>query len=247
MLGLGLALDLGLRSSSGAAAFDPATLALSAWYKAPFTASPWTPTASAGASGTNGDLTEATNPPASGATLGGQATADFDGTNDLLTSASGTTTFLTGAAWSAVVLFRADAAAADNGATLRRLNPALIGAGNLKWGIYYASDGVSLSQTDGASTDERVVAASTGAWHLAQAKFGSGNLSLRVDSGAWSTLGGLSNGSFDTTVLRVGKNQVFSVFYDGRIAEIMLAQTALPDATFDQIKSYVNAWTGQSL
>src|SRR5262245_903161 len=44
-----------------AVSYDPAILALDGWWRAPY-ADPWTPTASAGASGSNGNLTSSGSP-----------------------------------------------------------------------------------------------------------------------------------------------------------------------------------------
>lgn len=239
---LGLTLGLGMRV--GPNGFSPASLPMELWVKAPFAASPWTGNSSAGGSGSR-NLSEATNPPSAGAALSGRATADFDGTNDRLVGAA-PLTFIDADEWSAIVLFKADTAAADVGATFRRLNPALVAADNATWGVHFASDGVSLTHSDGVSSYERVVAANTANWHLAQAKLLGGDLSLRVDSGAWSTLGSVPNGSFVTAATNVGKNFT-TTFYDGLIAEIMLSKTGFSADEFDDIKDYVNAWSGLSL
>jgi hypothetical protein len=224
---------------SGVSVFDPASLSLEGWWRADFAASPWTGTASAGGSGAR-NLTEATNPPAVGAAQNGKNPADFDGTNDLLGSATTFTTFAAAAAGSIWCLFYADTSAADAGAGSRHDNEGLVAeeGGATALNLTFSAGGVSVSLYDGAFK-EVITACGTGAYHLAQAKWNSTNLYLRIDSGSWvSIAAGALSGSAGGLV--VGRNYD-TKFLDGRILDVGMATSALSDGSFDSVKSYVNS------
>lgn len=227
-------------------AFDPATLALTGWWRASFTASPWTPTASAGSSGANGNLAEATNPPTSGTAQNGFNPAAFDGINQVLTSANNFSTFVTGGAGSIWVLFYATAAAADAGAGLRIGNPGLVfqDTGGTTFGIGYSDAGVTVAYYDGAY-EELVIAASLNNYHLAQVKWDSTNLKMRVDSGARSSIAAAAM-TLSANPIVVGKN--YTTGYQAcRVLEVGTINSALSDADEDNIKSYVNSRYGLAL
>ncbi len=224
--------------------FDPATLTLEGWWRE-YSASPLAGIASAGGSGSR-DLTEATNPPSVGALQNGRAPADFDGTNDLLGSATTFTTFAAAAAGSVWCLFYADSAAADAGAGLRLDNEGLVceSGGATAFNLCFSDAGVTASLYDGGFK-ERVEACTTGAYHLAQVKWDSTNLKLRVDSGAWNSIAaGALSGSAGGLV--VGRNYD-TKFFDGRILDVGMATSALSDDNFNSVKSYVNSRYGLSL
>src|SRR5690606_13622046 len=81
---------------------------LTGFWRGSFSGSPWVGTASAGSSGTR-DLTEATNPPSTGAAQNGYVPADFDGTNDVLGNATAMSTLLTASGYYYWALFELDA------------------------------------------------------------------------------------------------------------------------------------------
>lgn len=228
--------------------FNPATLSLTGWWRASYGGSPWTPTASAGSSGSNGNLTKTADPaePAVGSAVNGFTPADFDGSNDALAGTAADTALFTGAAGSIVVLFYADAATADSGNWYG--NPQLLGHNGTsgRVGVGFSDAGVVAGYYDGSSHLYLAAAASTGAWHLGQVKWDSSNLKVRVDSGAWQTLGaGAASLVGDT--LRVGPDFLTSQHFNGKILEIMTAASALSDDNFNNIKSYVNTRYALSL
>src|SRR5678815_176148 len=98
-------------ASAGTPVFNPATLFLTGWWRGSYSASPWVGTASASSSGSN-NASEATTPPAAGATVNGFAPVDFDGVDDLLRADGTLDTYFATNAWTVSVLFNADTAAA---------------------------------------------------------------------------------------------------------------------------------------
>lgn len=232
---------------SGAAVYDPAGLSLTGWWRASYAGSPWTPTASAGSSGSNGNLAEATNPPATGTAVNGLTPADFDGTNDQLSNATAMSTYLSDAAGSIVSLFYADAAGADVGATAYYGYDALFSDDtNGFLALTFTTAGVTLGCYNGATFDGLAVACGTGAWHLAQARWNATDIEVRIDSGAWSTLARtVSMAGADG--IRVGTNYGQASFLDGKILETMTAQARLSDGNFDDLVSYVNDTYGLAL
>lgn len=239
---LGLALSIcSLQQAASAAPFDPATLVLTGWWRASFTASPWPGTASAGPSA-GPSLTEPTNPPTVGTAVNGLTPADFNGTIQRLVNAAAMTSFVSNAAGSIACLFFARTAAADAGATN---NPSLIGDTDGRIVLEFSSLGVGLSSYDGATFTAVRAACGTGAYHLAQARWNSTTIEVRVDSGAWQTLA--RTVVIATATVRVGANFALTKFFDGRILDLLTAQSRLDDATFDNIKSYVNSRYALSL
>lgn len=239
---MNLGLGLGLTSFAGgsAPAFNPATLSLTGWWRASFSASPWVGTASAGSSGSR-NISEATNPPAAGAALNGLTPADFDGTNDKLASAIAADQFVTATAGMCAVLFNADAAAADAGAALAYLNPSFIGH-NVTAEIYFtfSSSGVRLGSYNGVDQNSLAVACGTAAWHLAVATWNGTTLSLSVDGGAFSTLARTVSLSAAGAIL-TGCNYNSTAFFNGRIAELMTGAFTATAGDVANLKSYVNA------
>lgn len=228
-----------------AAAGDPSSLALEGWWRGSYAGSPWAGTPSAGGSASR-ELTEATSPPSIGAAQNGYAPADFDGTDDVIGSSTAFTTFAPSAAGSIWCLFFADTAGSDAGAGLRFDNAGLVAndGGGTAFNLTFSTSGVAVDLYDGA-WQELNTACATGAYHLAQVRWDSLTLELRIDSSAWATVAaGAMTGSTGGIVL--GRNYS-SVFFDGRILDAGTAAIAMSDATFDSIKSYVNSRYGLAL
>ncbi len=241
---------------AGGSAFDPGTLNLTGWWRASYAGSPWTPTASAGPSGSNGNLAEATNPPATGLAVNGHTPADFDGTDDRLVTASangevdfyGTTLYATDS-YTIIVLFYADAAVAGQGAALYD-EAVLWGEQGATGGpiLSFSTDGVKGGHFDFATWKSVSVAASTGNWHAAFLRYDNTNIEVGVDSGAVSSItpdpGGYTPSSAD---VNIGMNYAASKYFDGRIAEIMISSEALDDTARANIISYFNDRYGLAL
>ncbi len=227
-------------SSSG---FDAATLSLTGFWRASYAASPWVGVPSAGSSGSR-DLSEATNPPSAGAAINGLTPADFDGTNDVLTNATQMGTLLSASAWSCWALVNIDAINTNN--TDVWLNDPIFNDSGAFWGIHLKSGGtVHAYQWDGAAKSVSETIA-TGAWALVQAKYDGTNLRLRVNGGSWQSVAA-GNIATTTGTLRVGLTPTAGHAFDGRMADLGIANTAFSDATFDDLKSYINARYGLSL
>ncbi len=230
-----------------ASAFTPASLVLTGWWKGSFTGSPWTPTASAGTSGTNGNLTEATNPPATGSALNSITPADFDGTNDQLANATRQDAAISIAAGSIVSLFNADTAAVLVNDTTFYTVPALFtdsASGFLA--LAFSNLGVTIGCYNGSTFNGIHVACATGGWHLGQARWNNTTLEVRVDAGAWTTVARVLSIAAANTI-RIGRNYNGTAFFDGRIMETLCWQARGSDADFENIRGYVNNTYGLSL
>lgn len=241
---------LGLRRQigqfGGTAVFNPATLNLSGWWRANYTGSPWVPTASAGNSGTNGNLAEATNPPTIGASQNAKAPAEFNGTNQIITTDNAMTTYLGNSAGSVWGVFRASAAAVDAGAGLRIDNKGLVyqDTGGTVFGIGYSASGVTVAYYD-TGYRELVADANINNYHLFQVKWNATTLSLRVDSLARTTIA-VTALTIGASPLVLGKNYATN-FQACRMEEIGTSLNTFSDTQEDNIKSYVNATYGLSL
>jgi hypothetical protein len=234
MLGLGLGLTM--RGSGGSGLLDPAALSLTGWWRGAYSGSPWVGTASAGSSGSR-NLTEATNPPAVGTALNGYATADFGGTNSVLSGAA-LSTYLNASAFSLWVLFNADAAASSAGG--HYASPYLFGDSATYMFLSFDSDGLNVRVSDGATFPTVTVACATSGWHLGQVVYGSSTIGLRVDGGAWSTSATCAAISDLTSTTRTGLSYSGNAF-DGRIAEIGVANSAIALASFDDVLTYTRS------
>ena len=241
MLGVGVGLTLGSRR------FNPASLALTGWWRASYAASPWVGTASAGASGSR-NLTEATNPPAAGTAVNGLTPADFDGTNDKLGTALTLGDLSDATAGSIAALFYADAATADAGAAAPYVLPAFLGDELPYFTFSFGSAGIRAGYNAGSGWDSVASTASTGAWHLGQCRWNGSVIEVRVDGGAWVTSSPFSGGIFLMTgAVIVGRNYDSTAFFNGRIADLMTADSVLSTGQFDGIRSYVNSRYGISV
>lgn len=244
--------SFGLAGRAGkVSGFDPATLSLTGWYRASYAGSPWTPTASAGSSGSNGNLTEATNAPATGSAVNGLTPADFDGTNDMLTGPANTTLYST-TAYSIIQLVYIDAfALADPGAGAPYNCPGGLGNHTGDGGPVggFAGSGASgvwrWGHTDGGGWDSASASVSTGAWTMVAATFDNTNISASVNAGAPTTQAqGTVVGTAGFGL--IGRNYLAAQFSDMKVLEIMTSNTDL-SASLSNIKSYFNARYALSL
>lgn len=226
-LGLGLWIGDALNGSSGP--LDPSSLVLTGWWRASYGGSPWAGTASAGASGSR-SLSEATNPPAVGAALNGLTPADFDGDNDVLSSATAYTSYVSEAAGSMACLFFARTAAEDAGVDQHFANPALIADADAFMSLAFCDEGVRFTSVDTEAYGGVVVPCATGGWHAAIARWNAEALELSVDGGEWETLPFVTSLVGSTGGLRVGANWDASVTLDGLVAESLTAQVRWSDA-----------------
>jgi hypothetical protein len=224
-LGLSLSICQPQRSGSSGPTFDPATLALTSWVRGSFSASPWVGEASAGASLGN-DYTEATNPPAAGAAVDGYTPADFDGSNDLLSSDDFSEVCLPKAAYALAVMFKVDTAAAADANVYN--DPGLVGdAYGLN--IAFSDSGFGVAHYNAAWKQQRV-ACSAAAWHVGWVRFDTATgVEFGIDNAALTTIAA-STGDREVTSnvykLRVGRSSiVVAGTIDGQIMEVMTMST----------------------
>lgn len=222
---------------------NPATLSLTGWWRANYGGTPWLGTPSLG--------TSATNPlaaPSGGATptiglpLNGLVGADFDGSVDNFVAGASATTFFAVGGGTASILFNADSAAAPGAIGS---NACMFSDTGVFVGLEFTTSGLRAFTWPGAYQSVTIACAING-WHLVQMKWNGSTLRLRVDSGSWSStasgnISSLANG------FRFGMNGSQTKFFDGIMQEIIVTNTALADATMDDIKAYTNARYGLSL
>jgi len=218
----------------------PADLALTGWWRASYASGAWLGTASAGTSGTN-VLTEAVSAPATGAAVNGLLPAAFDGANDRLANPTTIGTLLSASAWSAAALVWVDAVSTTpvGGYT------EIVADSRGFWSIGTWNNGTPRAVVTQYNAGQKYVdtAITLGAWNLVQAKLEGGSLRIRVNNGAWTTTVAGNIGVVTGTLI-VGRNYSSSQFFRGKMLELMLAGTALPDPTFDRIRSYLSARYG---
>lgn len=234
-LGLGLGVTAGVGGGGG---FDPATLALTGWWRAYAGSAPWVGRASGGTSGSH-DLINAGSDPSSGSALGGQPTADFNGSANTLTTAAAVTAYASTTASTVIVLFNADTAAAPSGNIYD--DPAFLRDANADYGLTFTSSGVTAFAYQ-SGYKSKTIATATGGWRLAIMRHNGTLLGLQIDSGSQQTV---ACGTL--TVLTGVLDIAFGYgggFYDGRIAELMTSDTCLTDPNVADLKTYFNARYG---
>lgn len=237
-----------MAQKAAAGGFDPGSLAFTGWWRASFPGAPWPGTASAGPSSAR-DLASAGSDPSIGAALDSLECADFDGSNNLLTTGLAGSSLFAASALSFWALIDADTVPADPGVGNRWQGSALIGdSGATYLQVTLTAAGVTLGLTSSGAYDEVTTTCSTGTPHLVQAKFDGTDLKVRIDSGAWQSVAA-TNGpgaTIDdlTNTIRVGLQVAY---FDGKLWELGLANAVLSDAAFEQIRVYVNARYALSL
>lgn len=244
----GFSLGLGGRAGKANAAFTPASLALTGWWRISFSGSPWVGVASAGTSGSN-NLTEATNPPTATGTLNSLTLADFDGTNDQL-GGGAFTTYYDADGYSGWALVFVDTITTNSGSSF--LNDAIVADTGGIHEIFLTDNGagtvnVGISHYNGTTFPTAQATFATGAWKLVQWKFDGTNIKIRVNNGAWSSTAAGGNLDASGANLRVSGNYNATVFTDQKFAEIGLADLVLSDADFENIRAYTNTRYALSL
>lgn len=215
----------------------PNSLPLGGWWEADFAASPWVGQNSSGGSGGR-NLAEATNPPNTGA-IGGRTGANFDGTNDRLVSANNLSTFIAAAAYSVEIVFSADTAPAASSPNGRLLSH----GPSTAWGVDFNTNGIVVYHNDSGGVKTTTKACATGGIHHASIWYDGTNVNVVVDGGtAATTAAGSISGL--SSVMRVG-NDSTSLFYDGRIAALLMAPSNLGPTARTNLRTYLQArYTG---
>jgi hypothetical protein len=237
--------------AGGQTILDPSTLNLTGWLRGSYSGSPWGGTASAGVSGDGvHDLVTDVNAPTAGAAVNGFTPASFAAaSSQAFVGDQNWDQYLTAGAGSIAILFKAASANVDAGAGSRINNPGLLvqDTGSTTFGLNYSDAGVTFEIFDASVTwRELTAAASTGAWHLAQAKWNGTNMFLRVDGGAWGSLS-CTGPTTTALVMPVGRTFDGATFYNGDMLEVITSTQVLSDATFDGLRDYVNSRYGVSV
>lgn len=222
--------------------FDPATLNLKGWWRAPFVASPWVGVASVGTSGSN-NLTEATNPPTIGEPQTTYAGPLFDGTNDLLGGAA-LSTYLSTSFFSVAMLIKVTSTAVNNTAGAGEILSDT--TGSLSIGTYTVGSQAYLTVQTNTTTagwySSSAHPIELDTWHMiaftfnsaggVYTSFGHASANMSTDSapagsssaGAYADIGDLTSVA---GTLRVGASKAsFGRFFDGQIQELLLSTSA---------------------
>jgi hypothetical protein len=225
----------------GGGAFDPATMALTAWWRGSYSASPWVGTASAGNSGSE-DLTEGTNPPSPGSTVDGYAPASFDGSNDLLANAGPMSGFI-GGAWGVWIMFKSGTAFADQGAGSRNLNTQFLASDAGVWNIGFSTAGIHVQVTEGGTgtiKDPGPIACGVGAWHVLFCWYDGTDISLQLDEGAPSTVAcAAMHAALAASALNVGIRFNSTLTIDAQVMEIGMIDSAFSGTDTTDIYAYL--------
>lgn len=225
--------------------FNPATLALSGWWRASYAGSPWTPTASAGSSGSNGNLAEALNAPSTGSAVNGLTPASFDGSNDSLTSANPMSTYINAAVYSGWGLVNIPSSSTDSASAW--LNDGLFSSLSSQYfGLgFRSSNKVKMYHFDAVDFDGPETGFTFNSWQLLQFRYGGTNLELRVNAGTWASYAKSSINDVTENII-VGR-QSASPFMTGSVLELAFSKSALTDTDFDNVRAYASARYGLSL
>jgi hypothetical protein len=246
MLGLGLGLTFKQATSS----FSRSSLSLTGFWKASYSGSPWVGSESDGISGSN-DLSEATNPPSTGAAINGLTPADFDGTNDKLTAEGTLDTYLNADEYSGWALINVDAIGTDVSDTTQiyENDCVLSTQPSAYWMIYLRSSGlVGIGHYAGGAFYKVVTAAiSTGSWALVQWKYNGTEITIRVNDGAWATPVAAGSITLLENVLALGVNYNAGHCFNGKVLEVATSDVALSDDQFDSVLDDVRSTYGLAL
>lgn len=219
---------------------SPSVLALTGWWRASFTGAPWHPTASAGTSGTNGDMTAHTGSATTGTAQNGLTPAHFSSC-DLINTTDAQTLFAK-AHGTLIAVVKPNTASTPTGNVYD--DPVVYRDSNADVGLTFTTSGFGVFAYDGAYRS-KYVACATGAYHIVMMRWNSTNLGLTLDSASEQT-----TACSALTILSgtVGFGQGYAGGFLGMdLLEIMMIDAAISDATFGHIKSYVNARYALSL
>lgn len=225
----------GIKKLNAAVAFDPATLPLTL-YLTDFAGLPWVGTASAGTSGSHNLVTNGVDPTV-GASFGTHPSADFNGAQYIKTDVV-MSAILSASAYSLQFIAEFDTAGATNAAIYSE--PGIFANTSSYVNVSYTTSGVRAGRNTGADELTAYIALATSTKACIQMKYDGTNIKCRVNGGAWQSVAAAN--VTDLTVIGVcGVNYALTIFVDGRIAQVLASDTALSDATMDQLYAHAQA------
>jgi hypothetical protein len=209
-----------------------------------YNGSPWAPTASAGNSGSNGNIVTLGTAPGTGTAVNGKTPASFNGSTQAfgLDTAS-TSNIVSNGAFSVVVLAKASASTAA--ATDFYDDPALWMDSGGNAGLVFTSSGVRAGVFNASSGQTTHIAQATGAWFMAAIRYDGANVHCRVNSTDATPVGKGSPTMGANSYF--GKNYASAKFFAGEILFIGTTQAVISDAGLANIKSGLNSYYALSL
>lgn len=229
---------------AGTLAFDPSQLSLTGYWRANYSASPWSGTSSLGVSGSN-SLSDFIVPPTTGGTQNGFTPAQFDGSTNELTADGTLDTYINATALSGFILVNVVNLTATR---------ALMTDDNTAFQLYaFDSGGTSTFAMKLNSALTQATATYAGnTYQLFTFRYNGTNSRIGVNQ-APGAAGGTTSIAYTSSItpltgtVRVGWNSVSNLFLLGNVLEFGISDTALTDANFTSIKTYVNTRYGLSL
>lgn len=225
--------------------WSPAKLSLAAWLRN-YGGGTWSGTASLGVSGDGShDFADPGNEPATGATLNGYGTADFNGTNDYLLADGDWGDYYTSSisGWALIN--------PDDVATSGQYVFCVAYGGRLSLAIGASSGRLSLNYNSGVNSVYKD-GLSNGTWALATFRHTGSNIQVGINEAPGAS-GGASTAAYASSLASTENVALGSVedgsfnYYNGRIAEFGLYNGNLDDSVYAQIKAYANSFYGLSL
>lgn len=221
--------------------WSPATPATPAqWTKANYTGSPWT--------ATNGvNLTEATNAPATGSAVGGFTPANFDGTNDKLAGSAVPYSNLNGSiTFASLVYIDTMASGVVNPYEDSCLLADSDGAFGVSFGDIASVKTLRAFAYNGAgydTVDVTTAAFLTGAWVLVFVRYDGSANTFEGGANANTLASGSANGAYTyaAQTMKVGTDYAGTgKFFDGKMLEHIVWNSAISDANRTKLRKYVN-------
>ena len=211
--------------------YSPAQETLSGWWRGDY-ANPWTPTASAGTSGSHGNLGPGVAPSV-GAAVNGKHPAQENGTTQWLQSAAAGSTLLSGTTFSFYALVNLASLSASVG---QYVDPTIFAdqAGYL--GLTYSSGGLLGWIFGGGTTPANALSA--GAWALVGLTYNGATLTSIVGSATQSALMSLSSPLGSSLAVGGGVGgSPGSTLMNGSIMEVITATSVLPSTA--DLRAYI--------
>ncbi len=228
---------------AGGAPFNPSSLPLSLWVRAPFVNDPWAGNASAGGSGGYTLIDDGASPN-TGAPLNGHTPADFDGATTSQKTTAALNTFITSTSGSVVALFYTRTAPAPAGLGYQDPNLVTLNFGG-GFNLGQNNTNVRAFMADlGSFGIDLNVAAPLNAWTMAHLRWDSSLIELGINN-SWSQSqvvhgGGIEDGQWVGTA-RFGRDWLASVFYDGMVAELMMSTGKISNGDTGNLKGYFDS------